>query len=298
MTDSRKTYGDSRRLTDWLGLLLVSMALTAAAATNTIESQEFKTYDIGSADGSNTAEVVKSVIGGDGKVFYDPTSRQLMVLASSNRQVMAQSIIRQVNIPPRNVRVEVAFRGHGHDDRQAASVSGRGTVTVNSSGSRSSVRIQPRIEDRRIETTSSTRQQLLVGSGRQASIFVGEEVPYIEWLMEYGRRNDYLEQRLAWQRVGAYLVVEPTVIGTGPLIRIRLTPELSGLVDNNPYRTRFANVTTEVTVSDGVPFTLGGLAEKNDFYSRFLIGVDRSGGHQTLDIELTAHIIDPAVPPK
>jgi hypothetical protein len=57
-------------------------------------------------------------------------------------------------------------------------------------------------------------------------------------------------------------------------------------------------VATEVTVSDGVPFTLGGLAEKNEFYSRFLIGLDRSGARKNLDIELTARIIDPAGQPK
>jgi hypothetical protein len=112
--------------------------------------------------------------------------------------------------------------------------------------------------------------------------------------MEYGRRYHYFEQHLSWQRVGAYLAIEPVVINDGPFIRIRLTPELSGLVDNNPYRTRFANVATEVTVSDGVPFTLGGLGEKSDFYSRFLIGMDRHGRQKTLDIELTATIIPPS----
>jgi type II secretory pathway component GspD/PulD (secretin) len=273
-------------------------ALPAAAETHAADSREFKVYDLGYADGSNTVDVIKAAIEGDGSVFFDPSTRQVMVLASSNRQATAENIVKQISGPPRNVRVEVAFRGRGQDTRRGASVSGQGAVVVNNSGSRTSVRIQPRVEDSRTETTSSTVQQLLVASGRQASIFIGEEVPYIEWLMDYGRRHHYFEQRIAWQRVGSYLVMEPTVIGAGPLIRVRLTPELSGLVNDNPYRTRFANVTTEVTVSAGVPFTLGGLAEKNEFYSRFLIGMDRSGARHSLDIELTAHIVDPAVPPK
>ena len=85
--------------------------------------------------------------------------------------------------------------------------------------------------------------------------------------------------------------MEPLVIGDGPTIRVRLTPELRGLVNGNPYRTKFTTVATEVVVSDGVPFGLGGLKENKDFYSRFLVGVDRSGNRQTLDIELTAHIV-------
>jgi hypothetical protein len=284
--------------TTWPILCLAFLSLTAAATTNTGDLQEFKVYDIGYADGSNAVNVVRSVLDGDSKVFFDPTTRQLMILAPSNGQVQAERIIRQINVPPRNVRIEVAFRGRGEDTRKAASVSGQGTAVLDNSGGRTFVRIQPRLENRRTETSSSSVQQLLVASGRQASIFVGEDVPYLEWLMEYGRRYRYFEERIAWQRVGASLVVEPTVIGAGPLIRVRLTPELSGLVNDNPYRTRFANVATEVTVSDGVPFTLGGLAEKNEFYSRFLIGLDRSGARKNLDIELTARIIDPAGQPK
>jgi hypothetical protein len=284
--------------TPWLSHVLAVLSLTAAAATNTVEPPDFKTYDIGFTDGSNAVEVVRTVLGEDAKVYYDPATHQLMVLASSNRQVLAEKIIKQINVPPRNVRIEVAFRGQGQNTRQAASVSGQGAVVVDNGGRRGSIRIQPRLENSRTETTSTTLQQLLVASGRQASLFIGEDVPYIEWLMEYGRRYHYIEQRLAWQRVGAYLAIEPTVIGSGPLIRVRLTPELSGRINNNPYRTRFANVATEVTVSDGIPFTLGGLAQNNEFYSRFLIGLDRSGARQNLDIELTAHIVDPTLPPK
>ncbi len=280
-----------------LCILLSLPALLALGATNTVvEIPEFKTYDIGFSDGSNATEIVKTVVGESGKVFFDPASRKLMVLASSNTHAAVAGIVKQLNVPPRNVSVAVRFLGQDDETQRSASVSAQGGVVINSSGTHSTLRIQPNLVDRRSETSSNTRQQLLVSSGRQASIFIGEEVPYIEWLMEYGRRYHYIEQQLSWQRVGATLVIEPVVIGDGPLIRIKLTPELTGLVDNNPYRTRFANVATEVTVSDGVPFTLGGLTEKNDFYTRFLIGMDHNGRRKTLDIELTATIIPPSGP--
>jgi type II secretory pathway component GspD/PulD (secretin) len=278
-------------------LLSLPALLTLGATNNTVvEIPEFKTYDIGFSDGSNATEIVKTVVGESGKVFYDPATRKLMVLASSNSHAAVAGIIRQLSVPPRNVNVAVRFLGQDDENQRSASISAQGGVVINNSGTHSTIRIQPNLADRRTETSSNTRQQLLVASGRQASIFIGEEVPYIEWLMEYGRRYHYIEQQLSWQRVGATLVIEPVVIGDGPLIRIKLTPELSGLVDNNPYRTRFANVATEVTVSDGVPFTLGGLSEKNEFYTRFLIGMDRSGRRKTLDIELTATIIPPEGP--
>lgn len=277
-----------------LGLWLAGAALTAWAATNAGEPPEFRVYGLQFADGSNAADVVRSVVGPDGKVFFDATTHRLMVLADSNRQATVAQMVRQIDVAPRNVRIDVRFRRHETGERHGTSVTGQGTMVVDNSGGRSSVRIRPRMEQTSSEANALTVQQLLVASGKQASLSVGEDVPYIDWLMEYGRRYRYVEERLAWQRVGAYLVVEPTIVGDGPLIRVRLTPELSGLVDGHPLRTRFANVATEVTVSDGIPFALGGLSNQNDFYSRFLVGADRSGARQTLDIELTAYIVSPA----
>jgi type II secretory pathway component GspD/PulD (secretin) len=135
-------------------------------------------------------------------------------------------------------------------------------------------------------------QTLLVASGRQASLRVGESVPYVDWFVDYGTRYGYLQQSINWKDVGASLIVEPVVIGEGPMIRIRLTPELSGLVDGNVYRTSFSRVATEIVVQDGQTFQIGGLDKDEDFYSRFLIGFDRSGSRQALNITLTPRIVD------
>ncbi len=279
------------RMKTLLPHLLFLPALLALGATNDPGIPVFKAYDIGFADASNTIEIVRTAIAPDGKVFFDPATRKLMVLAPDSRHSTVATLIQQLDVPPRNVSVTVRFLGKGDSRQSGASVSGTGGVVISGSGTRSTFSVQPRLVRQMAETSSQTSQQLLVASGRQASLFIGEEVPYIEWLMEYGRHHRYFEERIAWQRVGASLVMEPVVIGNGPMIRLRLTPELSGMVNNNPYRTRFANVATEVTVSDGVPFDLGGLTEKQDFYSRFLVGVDRSGARHTLHIELTARII-------
>jgi hypothetical protein len=47
-------------------------------------------------------------------------------------------------------------------------------------------------------------------------------------------------------------------------------------------------------VQDGQTFQIGGMDKDNDFYSRFLIGFDRSGAQEALNITLTPHIVDPA----
>ena len=42
---------------------------------------------------------------------------------------------------------------------------------------------------------------------REALLRVGTEVPYLEWIMEYGRHQQVLVEQVAWQQVGAFLAV-------------------------------------------------------------------------------------------
>jgi hypothetical protein len=102
--------------------------------------------------------------------------------------------------------------------------------------------------------------------------------------------HGFIQSQVAWRDVGSFLAVEPTVIGDGPLIRVRVTPELVGTVNGSPYETKFSSVATEVTVSDGETITIGSDAKNTEFYSRFLIGVSRSGSSRRLNITMTPHI--------
>jgi type II secretory pathway component GspD/PulD (secretin) len=121
---------------------------------------------------------------------------------------------------------------------------------------------------------------------------VGQSVPHLAWLETYALQHGYLAARVDWRHVGARLVVEPEIVGGGPAIRLRLTPELSGLVDGQPMRTRFSRVSTEVTVNSGDSFRIGGLDQDAAFYERFLVGASRSGRQESLEVVLTPTIVD------
>ena len=267
--------------TTFLAMLVLAAAIQRTIAADAAADKEFKTYALGSADGSNAMEIVRALIGDDGKVLLEPSTGRLLVLTTQDKQAAVAAAVRELYVTPTNVRIEVEFRGSGEQRDAGASVTTKGKVVVGSGGAHSTMRLQPRVENSLERTTSNARQELLVSSGRQGSIFIGENVGYLDWLMEYGRRYRYIEERLAWEQVGARLIAEPVVLGGGPTIRLRLTPELSGLVNGTPYHTRFA---------------LGGLDEHKEFYSRFLVGFDKSGTKQNLDIVLTAHIVPPQKP--
>lgn len=116
----------------------------------------------------------------------------------------------------------------------------------------------------------------------------------MEWISECGRNWGRIHGDVQWQSVGAKLVVTPTVVGEGPLINIKLTPEVSGYVDGKPQTISFVEAATEVVAMDGQPLPLGRFGENKEFYSRFLIGVDSSGNESSLDITLVPHIIAPS----
>jgi hypothetical protein len=242
--------------------------------------------------------MARAIAGPDGTVVLDPRNQRLLVLTTDERHTRIRDMVGRLSVPPRNVRIDVSFKGASRTREREASVSGRGAVVVGDGSSAGRILLQPKIVDYSGEASSDVTQTIVVASGREGVLRVGESVPYAEWLIDYGLRHGCLTQRISWQHVGSQLVVEPTVIGEGPLVRVRVTPELSGMADGQPLRTRFAQVATEVTVQSGQSFPIGGLGQETEFYSRFLVGAGRSGRQEKLEILLTPRIVDPAPPPR
>ncbi|MBU1692943.1 MAG: type II and III secretion system protein [Verrucomicrobia bacterium] len=273
---------------------LLIIALLSAVSLASLAQQDqnlFEVYPLGFADGRSAVEMVKAMVGSTGNVSLDEKNRRLLVFTTEEKHNEVANLMRKLNVAPKNVRIDVRFSGTSRRQDTGAGIGASGGMVREEGITRTRIRVSPRIENTTITTSSDVTQTLLVASGREGILRVGESVPYVDWLVDYGLQWGYLQQRISYRDVGSSLIVEPTVIGDGPLVRIRLTPELSGLVDGNVYRTRFARVATEVTVQDGQTFQIGGLDKDSEFYSRFLIGFDRSGNRQALDITLTPHIV-------
>lgn len=274
----------------WYAVVVFTLMVLASDAQQ--GQSRFEVYPLGFAEGPSAVEMVKAIIGPTGSVTLDETNHRLLVVATDDKHAQVESMMRKLNVPPKNVRIEVRFEGASDQQDVGAGVGASGEIVREEGITRTTIKVKPRVENTSVKTSSDVAQTLLVASGRQGSLHVGENVPYVDWFVDYGIRNGYLERSIEWKDVGASLIVEPIVIGGGPMIRIRLTPELSGLVDGNVYRTAFSRVATEVVVQDGQTFQIGGLDKDEDFYSRFLIGFDRSGSRQSLNITLTPRIVD------
>jgi len=158
------------------------------------------------------------------------------------------------------------------------------------------VKLNPKFKNQSGTTSENARQTLLIQSGLEGRIFVGEDVPFADWLIaqaqQWGYVNVPLTQEFKMRPIGSSLVVLPQ-IGAGGLVTVTLTPELSCLVEGDKLqRVRYTKVATQVTIRDGATIDLGGVKKDNSFYNRFLMGMGSGGTRSSVQIQLTVHIQD------
>lgn len=276
-------------------LVLLFAAITAMAQTAPKENS-FEIYPIGLSDGAAIETMAKAMVGADGTVTLDAKNQRLLVLATKEQHQKIAELVSKTAVSPKNVRIDVVFSRGDTEKEKGAGVTGGGSVEREDGITHVRWKIKPQVIDRSVQSSDETRQQLLVSSGHAGQLRIGSEVPYASWFMDYGISHGIIGQQINWKEVGSFLLVEPTVIGDGPLVRVKLTPQLSGLVNGSPYNTQFASVATEVTVADGEPITIGGGDKDREFYSRFLVGFNKSGGTSRLSITLTPHIMSLPAP--
>lgn len=273
--------------------LFVSLTLHAGAQTN----QETKVFDILHADPDRMVEVLTKVCGDQVRLTPFAQERKLVATGTSNQLAQVASLLSQLDIPVMNVRIDVAFLQSSSKSSKGSSISGTGKAVITPSGKNSyKVDLSPQLHSNTEQVLSNARQTLVVKSGKNASLFVGQQAPYANWLLDYARQTRLIEQEFEIVNVGSSLRIEPVIIGSGPLINVKLTPELTGLAGKKSQRIQYTGLTTEITARDGETITIGGLGKDEEFTKKFLVGFDSNGEVQSLNITLTPHIIDPSKP--
>lgn len=276
----------------WCVVCALGVGVWGAGAAPAPGNQTFSTYSVGAADPRVLLETVRAAAGPESNVSYDERQQRLLVLAPAEAQDKIAELVRLAAPAPVNVRIEVQFRGRRHDRESEASLSGEVGLEREAGSTRSRIHLEPRVQMNEVEQSSDVKQLLVVASGREASLRVGTEVPYLEWIMNYGLRHGVLTEQVAWQQVGAFLSVQPWVLDQG-MIRLRIVPELRGQVNGDTRAVRFAAAATEVVVADGQTYPLAGLADGHEFLQRFLVGRAAGRATEVLDITVTPRVMKP-----
>lgn len=285
-----------------MGIAAVVALLVSPLRGEDEEKRSFRVYPLNTADAEFIVRSVETVLDGAGKIVHDKRGSRLLISTTAAKHAEVKQLLAVVNVPAPNVRIEVEMTDIGQSVHAGGGLTGRGTVTIGPGGTRGGARLSPRLEHRTTTRSSSVRQNLLVQSGGTAVLDVGQDVPYLEWIIQRGRHWGYVEQGIRMQRVGAFLRVQPHCLPDGR-VTIKLTPELSGLVGNDLRRVQYTRLQSEVTTQDGQPITLGAFGEHQEFYDRFLLGMDRGGRERKITITLTPRVLptmgrrNPAGPP-
>jgi type II secretory pathway component GspD/PulD (secretin) len=236
---------------------------------------------------------VEPLVQPHGRVTVNRARNELVVMASEEKLELVKGLVEALDKMPVNVSIQVEMNRRGTSSEREASLSGQGKVVIVNGKVQTQATVNPTLINRETGTTDNTIQTLMVMSGRGASLRVGEEIPYPDYFYNYGLNHGYVQAGVQWQQVGSSLYIEPTVIGDGPMVKVRVTPEVRALVNGRLDSIRYASTATEVMARSGESIRIGGQGEHQDFYSRFLIGRASGGSSSQLDIILTPQIQKP-----
>ncbi|MDD5073209.1 MAG: hypothetical protein PHO67_08570 [Candidatus Omnitrophica bacterium] len=165
---------------------------------------------------------------------------------------------------PRNIRIDVEYRQSGE--------SGRGIGAA---------------QWRTGKNSSYSKQFIVVLDGFSASIFVGEEVPFVNFYRTFLFEHGYIveEEEVVIKDIGTKLKVEPRIVGNNA-VEITLTPEISFVRDRKRRTIDIKTLSTTVIAADGQSIPIGGLQKDAEFDKYFFSAASQSD----LEIILTPHI--------
>jgi type II secretory pathway component GspD/PulD (secretin) len=269
----------------------VFLAVLFFSMTAYAQETSLKLYSVHYANPSETAEVIKMMMPSTNGLSIQTADRKLAVRGTAEQHAIAEQMLRELDKPPKNIQINVQFNRNGQSSSREAGIRPKGPVVIRDGEVHGS--FEGRFGDQSTTSSENVTQMLVTMAGHSATLQVGERVPYLAWLMEYGSRHGYIrEVQIEWLNVGSFLSVQPEFIGDGPMIRIRLIPTLSGrLADGTEQTIQFTEVATEVIARDGQTVSIGGFTKDEDFSSKFLVGFSGGGESSITDITLTPRIL-------
>jgi hypothetical protein len=248
-----------------------------------------RVYRLGVAEPRVAHDLVEGLISRDGRVVLDEGHNTLIVLDSPEIQAAVAEALQGLQAPLANVRVETRIVDHETGEEAGVSASGQLLLTVPDFGVRSDVVFD--VDSARAAKRRSSKQFIVVASGREASIAVGQEIPYQRWFLRYGKEHGVVEAEVKWKEVGSRLAVLPTVIDGGRKVRLRVVPEISYRKGKRREEIAFAGAATELVLAEGEERPIGGSEENEEFYRRFFSGYDRQRRVRRVDIFVRAKIL-------
>ncbi|MFV1917788.1 MAG: type II secretion system protein GspD, partial [Patescibacteria group bacterium] len=256
-------------------LFYVFPALLLLAVPANAERTTVKVFKIAYADVYSLKETLKVVLSKEGKISVDARSHSIVVVDYPRVITKVQKLLAQLDKRPKNIRIKVDFVETSKLKTFLADIKWRvkgneWTVgMIPSSGEGSGLDLTAGV----FSSHSKKSQFLLILENRTGRIFVGQEVPFTDYFMQYGYMYGYIGQKVHFKKAGTSFMVTARTTGKGK-IYLTLEPEVS-YYDRTKKSFNVKNAATTVVVDDPGTVVIGSLNDQSDsFSSNFFRGVD------------------------
>jgi len=267
----------------WLILIFCLSSILDATAQSKLEVE---VYPLGLSDFETAERIANQIVSSEGKLVADKKGNRLILLDYPEKREALRQALTKVLPASCNVRIQVSFLEDNTIDASSLGFQGGGEIGPGVVNPGEGSHFEIKAQESGANTLSFLEQELIVMSGGKAHLRVGTNLPYADWIYSYGVDHGFWAGAIRWKEVGAQMIVEPYVLDNKQ-IRIRLTPELSYVVDSRTMTTAIEKLSTEIIVSSGDVIDLGGIPAANkEFYSKFLVGFNRLGEKRSLQIKL------------
>jgi hypothetical protein len=265
-----------------LGWLLACLLFSPLAAGNLLAADQFKMITLQYRFAQDILPMIEPMVGPSGSVRA--IDNHLLVSTSPDRLSQIETVISQLDVARKNVRITVSHASDIQVEQRGVGVTGRGRVgnveIITSRGARDGINID--LQDRNSNYSSTGSEFLTVVDGERAFIRVGQSVPYTQQWVYLTNRYVNIQQTVEFQDITTGFAVRPRYIGEQ--VELEITPRIArlsqaGFID-------FEELSTVVIVRPGDWFDLGGNMQNRDDVSREILSINRGGNRQNSSLKI------------
>lgn len=226
--------------------------------------------------------LVEPMVGSGGSVRA--IDNHLLVTATSDRLSQIETLLSQLDVARKNIRITVSHAADSAEQQSGAGVSARGRIgdveVATSRRARNGVNVDLHESSKASSNTGS--EFLTVVDGERAFIRVGQSIPYTQQWVLFTQRYVQLQQAVEFQEITTGFAVRPRYIGDQ--VELEITPRISRL--NQAGYIDFEDLSTLVRVSPGEWFDLGGNMQNKDEVSKEILNTHRRSGSQNTSLKI------------
>ncbi|MEO0454112.1 MAG: hypothetical protein AAFY98_08245 [Verrucomicrobiota bacterium] len=243
-------------------------------------------YEYGNYDVREIKAALKQVMTDEGKTVFLYDKQKVLIQDDPSAFPMVDAIMKAIigeqepQVSGPNIKVEVGFQETSQNRQAGAGVQSRNY------GSTSHHSIEVDLMSSRSSSSSRQSQFLVVQSGRSAALTVAREVPVVDFFFSYARNNGLWTGQTRWEKVGTQLVVQP--VWKDGLIEVSVWPRITALVGSRAHAIDVRELTTQVTVAEGVRVNIGGFQGRDGRFENYFFGGSRSRQAQSSSFTIKA----------